>query len=1007
MRIFKSTLLLFCALFTVPLLFGVVPAEEGSQWRKSLNGPWKLSVMHQGKEASVQKLASPGFDDTGWEEIRVPSNWEMAGFEEPRYNFPSDSVVGWYRKEFTLPPSWSTRRVILYFEGVSFGFRLWINGDRVGSFESAYHRAEFDITNFIKRDSVNVMAVRVYRNHLTMGFDCNDAWALSGIYRDVSLSAPSDAHIEDYTVVTEVEGDDGAVVGGEVEVAYFTHNRKNIKPRELSLRLALSYNNKIVATQNRDIQWRNKKFFPAPAEFHIPVSDPHLWNAETPHLYSLKLELLKGGEVVQQLTEQIGIREVTIEDSFIKLNGEPITLRGVARHEIHPAVGRALREEHWKEDIRLMKAANINAVRTAHYPPHPRFLDLCDKYGLYVIDEVPFGFGDKELTNPGALGELLSRAERTVSRDKNHPSVLIWSIGNEHHATQLVTKTSAYVKQLDPTRPVLYPHNNFYRRRYLSGMPTHVDIYAPHYRTAEELRALGQDTTIQRPILHTEYNHSAGTAFGGLEEKWEITECHPSIAGGTIWLWADQGIYRDVNGRKVFNPYEDINAIEPYPSGLSADVWVSEDTIMDSHGIYGTDGIVYADRTPQIDYWETKRVYSPVKILETERKVSSTANEVRLTVLNRYDFLNLDTIAVQYGLSRNNSQVSIERELNIAIPPGDTGEVVLPLETGGDMSNAEYLLTLEFTDHQGRDIYFHTVQLLPEQGKRYYPELAGGELTELSAVDFPGESVSEIPGTIRLSGTGTELISESDQYRWDISRDFQLNGPYLRVGRDPTMAERKTYKNNFWEPPLLSPDSVLSEEYLKANNATHLKRIYLFSHPEKPEQSLELHLILSISETGYLDVNYRIRPRNVSGHFLELGIVFQIPGFTGEVNWLGDGSYPAYPKKSALVTRGFFTMMSGDRHFDGNRQAVDIALFTDSGDNGLAYLGAESNVRWEMHQEALFFGHNARVAGLGTKFEPPGVRIPAENVVEESGQFRLLPLRTGEYPAFRQNMFVE
>jgi len=426
--------LLLGLLIVVAQSQAIIPEDAKSAYVTSLNGTWKFKLFPNDDALRNVNYQEPAFDDSHWQDITVPGNWETQGFEEPQYGTPDESVIGIYRTTFSIPDSWKSRHVLLYTEGVAFGYELWINGKRAGSFESAFQRAEFDITESVRFDTTNSVVLEVYRNRFWVGFDCTDDWALSGIFRDIYLSAAPYAHIEDLSIVTKTgNGKSPAMIHGKIVVNLFFEN--DLKLKNLSADISLSHKGKLISTQLLKFVWSNTKYLPDPLEFRIPVQDASLWNAETPSLYDLSIILKDEDQPLHTLNQRCGIREVMIDGAILKLNGKPIKLRGVCRLEIHPEVGRALREKHWLEDIRLMKEANINAIRMTHWPRHPGFLDLCDELGMYVIDEVPFDFGDDKLVNPLALGALLARAQNTVDRDKNHPSVIIWSVGNENPST--------------------------------------------------------------------------------------------------------------------------------------------------------------------------------------------------------------------------------------------------------------------------------------------------------------------------------------------------------------------------------------------------------------------------------------------------------------------------------------------------------------------------------------------------------------------------------------------
>ena len=980
-------------------IYAILPEEASSEYVQVLNGKWKFKLFANNDYLKSLPFQTMDFDDRAWSEINVPANWELEGFAEPQYGTPVDSVVGVYRRRFTIPENWIGRHVIFYSEGIAFGYELWINGHRVGSFESAFQRAEFDITEHVSYDKKNLIAIRVYRDHDQMVFDCTDDWALSGIFRDVYLYAAPYAHVEDLTIGTLINhGAAAAIIKGKLTVNHFIE--KELKIKKLSASIRLSFESKQLYQQRLPVLWRNNKYLPDPLVFEIPVEAARLWNAETPYLYDLQIVLYDEEKPLHSLQRRIGIREVRIAEGVLQINDRPVKLAGVCQLEIHPQVGRALREEHWLEDLELMKRANINAVRSAHWPPHPRFLELCDTYGLYVIDEVPFDFGDERLQDAKSLAALLGRAQNTIDRDKNHASVIIWGIGNEHPSTRYVNKTAQFVKALDASRPILYPHNNFNSNRILSGIPAWIDIYAPHYLTEEEIVELGEEATLDKPVLLTEYNHALDVAFEGLGEKWEAIERSDKLAGGMIWVWSDQGLYRQVNGREVIDSYADVNALSFRSSALSGDRWVDGNTILDSHGQYGSDGIVYADREAQTDYWQTRKIYSPVKILEKE--VRAGEGGVSLTCLNRYDFINLDQVLLRWEYRVNQSRVQAGEE-RVSIAAHGQGKIFFPVKKF--KREGEHLLRIEATDHHGRRIYEHVVELLGEGGRKDYGRWLGGGGSG-AMVRSEVDSLLPIPGEIAIGKEGTLTVRADGLLSLHWSGGMGMTGPYVRVGRKVTMAERRNLGNQLWTGPLLTSYRLIRKGGEECKGGMRLYLEYVFDRLQGSKEEIGLKVWILVKEEGRLAVEYELAPRGCTGYVQELGIGFKMSNGMGKVEWIGEGPYASYPGKSELSERGIWSLERGDRYFAGNRMHVDVVVLRDERGNGLGLIGRDENVSWEEAGEsALLWSHNLKVAGMGTKFYPSRQLVALKEIETISGKFSLFLLKAGKHPPILQQMF--
>lgn len=984
--------LIICTfILTINLPAGAIVFDpEDSANVKSLNGDWQFKWLDSKQEQLLNSFYQPGFEPSDWDMIRVPSNWEMQGYEQPAYGTSITEEAGLYRKTFQLPDDWADKQIFIYMEGVSFGFKLYLNGEHTGSFESAFQQYQQDVTNYLNVDSTNLIALEVYKDHPVVGFDSNDAWGLSGIYRDVYLVAMPKTFINDFDITIDLNDDQSEATVGINTIIHVVRER-NGEIANLNLNATLNDpSGNQVFSSSIEVPWGNYAFHPGPVSFEISLTDPALWSAEHPRLYQLQLELLSNGSSIHQVEKPLGVREVSVDGNVLKINGKAVKLKGVCRHEIHPEVGRALREKHWRQDLELMKAGNINAVRTSHYPPHPRFLELCDEYGFYVNCEVPFGFGEKMLFDPMHLGDLLARANRTIERDKNHPSVVIWSVGNENPITENVIKTAKYLKMLDPTRPILFPHNNFGGERFdhVTGLPNFVDIYAPHYPSAEYMEEIARENSFGRPLLTTEYNHSLDVAYGAFPNKWRVVEEYENWAGGMIWLWADQGLFRDVRGETVYNSYEDIEILRGKGSVISADRWYNQDTVMDSHGQYGTDGIVYADRVPQTDYWITRKMYSPVWIPEEKLNIRSGKQTISVTIKNRYDFTDLSKLKATWTLEENSDQIA-EGTLNLEAEPGKSQSVSVNLDIPNSVGKKYYFLLFEFTDYNNRKIYEHRIPL--SGADRPVAKFLGKEL------EMP-ITAQNLPETVNF---GKFTLQKRPDNLVDIKKGDQIlaSGPFLHAGRNLTMAEQRMYARQdkpVWTRTLKEPD-LTNVAYQSGENPM-LRMVYEYIHPEDEQEKIVMEVIMALNEDGKINCQYQINPSQSRGYFTELGLSFQVPASLSQVRWVGMGPYPTYPEKSELSTPGFYQMDTTDIYYEGNRSKVDFAFFVNEQGNGVLLAADGSNLAWSKKENGIEISHNQLVAGLGTKFKMPRTTWEARKIGAQSGSFIIMPVE-GSRPA--------
>jgi beta-galactosidase len=938
-----------------------------SQDRLSLNGPWKFKLLPEGAVVDPQ-MADPGFDDSDWALVGVPSNWEMQGFEPPRYARPSNTSA-WYRTRFRVPKDWQQDRIVLRFDGVLYALEVWVNGQRVGEWSSAYQPVQFDVSLLVKNNAINHVAVHVTKRPPAYEFDCNDAWALSGIYRDVTIYRLPENHFSHLHVETHLFDDESA----QLKILYKVAGQADrIK--------ATLYDpaGHIVDKQMRAID----------SSLIFETRNVLFWNAETPNLYALTLQLYRDDKLLHSIEQPVGFRQVRVEDSVLLINGKAVKLRGTCRHEIHPEVGRALREEHWWRDLELMKRAHINMIRTSHYPPHPRLLELCDQLGMYVICEVPFGFGDQHLTDPAFQEELLTRANATVRRDQNHPCVIIWSVGNENPYTPLVEKTVLRVKELDPSRPVCIPQENkdFVQEGF--HLPDFVDILAPHYPVPDQLRSFLQQT--QRPMILTEYSHSLGLAAEGAASLWKIILENENLAGGALWVWSDQGIRR----RDTEDQFPD--------KGPSQAVWLDRNTVLDSDGQSGTDGLVYANRMPHVDYWQIRHIYSPVQIEERQLVIESGQKKLEFTVHNRYDFLSLEQHNLDYLIVRDN-QMLVHDVIPLSALAGQTETMTLPADLPAPLGNHDYRMEIRILDNNRRSMHNVTIELEHEQNlaerllsKEVNPFVRVKDQTFEIFQDPIKTLIDRQSGRITITGLNDPLLLDS--------------APLLRVSRKPTMAEqrikrRKWQGDFYWQPPTLASHLVQSCEIDTSGTVPVCRMQLRYVRPDSEEQVIELDLNLTFQRNGGIDADYDLDFSQVSGVFLELGLAFEMPEQMSEFRWLGLGPYASYPAKWQINQRGLYHLNGQDLRFQGNRRDVDLALFTDSYGNGVAWVMDHEQVGVERHQERIVMSHNLVVSGRGTKVNPTQHPVMAAELEPVRGHFLIVPLTGQEWSMGLRSLF--
>ncbi len=920
---------------------------SGARKTFSLDGTWKFRLLN-GKPVLPERFDEPevvldglreaadtvfytaGFDVSSWSDIKVPGCWEMQGFSEPTYGVvPSQS--GLYKRTFDLPEDWAGGRIFVRFGGVLYSYRLWVNGKEAGRWDSAANDASFEITDLVRPGERNEIAVRADTRSPYYLLDKFDNWALSGIYRSVDLMWFPDTFISDCFVSTKVPGKGRGLVEADLSL-----EGKSLDGHSVYARL-LSPSGKVVSSKTVKVSGPS-------ARLGFQVSKAELWSAETPSLYTLSAELRKGGKTVQTIRKKVGIREISVKDGVLMLNGSPLKLRGVNSHDLDPYTGKTLSEESMLRDVKMWKEGNINFLRCCHYPPDERKLEICDSVGIYVLDEVSFHFWRKADTVHA--DNLVSRARATVLRDRSHPCVIIWGIGNENDICASSVKAAESVKELDKTRLIAYAGT-------AENLPGIADLYCRHYPNLKDLKDWKGGS---RPYLATEYAHSLGLSFGtDFAEIWKEMFRRPDIAGGAVWHFQDQGIINE-------------SVLPVDRTSLTTDAWISP-TRYFAASLEGCDGIVYADRTPQADWWLVKAVYSPVQIVEKSLS-AAPGEELRVQVYNQYDFLDLSTVAGKWTLFKNNGRIS-SGSLSLRCAPHDTVSVVLPVKAPANPGCDIWTLRMEFTDAQGRDIHRHDINLTAPG--------AAGLLKE-------------------------EILSSLSGVEEHPVRDLV---PLVRAGRAPMLADvtvRDRHfggKDYYWEPFLFGAKAVEVEE---KGGVSEAQAVYWRNYPYVTEHFKADYRFKPLGG-GAIGLDFNVEPVTATGYFLEAGVSWALPEEATVFRWIGDGPFPVWPDKKGYEYFGIHEKIKGDLDFNGNRTGVQVALVTDEKGNGLAILSDGADISAEVLGGRIYLSYNSLVAGVGHKKTMSPLNYPAGEVKSFGGKLILIPLQEGRWPEPLERIF--
>ncbi len=684
-----------------------------SPYCQLLNGDWKFHYVGH-PDARVTDFYNPEFDDRNWDTIPVPSNWQMHGYGIPLYTnitypFKKDppfvmgepdpsythaplenrNPVGSYRKTFEVPGSWDGRQVFIVFEGVDSAFFLWVNGKKVGYSQDSRTPAEFDLTNYLVKGE-NTLAVEVYQFSDGSYLEDQDMWRLSGIFRDVYLWSSSKVDIRDFTVVSGLdESYRKGVLEVTMEVASYENNAGEF---EIHAQLfdgtrALVDPVKLVG-KNDGVETRS--------ELGFKVADLAVepWSAERPKLYDLVIELASAGKVSTFYSTKVGFRSSEVKNGQILINGQPILFKGVNRHEHDPYTGHTVTEANMRQDLLLMKRLNLNAVRTSHYPNHPRFYELCDEIGIYVIDEAnieshDMGWQTNPLTDdPMWFAAHKDRIVNMVERDKNHPSVVIWSMGNESGDGINFQLCSAWIRQNDPTRPIHYDR---------ASRQPYTDMFSEMYTDVDRLETYAQEQEalppeMQRPAILCEYNHAMGNSSGNLKEYWDLFRKYRNLQGGFIWDFVDQGLFvpqkksdlqrtvgHDLRKESGTGEYSDLQAAKDFKYGGDFGDFPNDNS-------FCFNGIVMADRSLSPQAYEVKYL---MQDLHT-RLLSSEPGLHRLEIRNERFFTATDDCRLHWVLTKDGKTVD-EGWLDDATSIPAQGTKLLELRSKGIEGGEQHL----------------------------------------------------------------------------------------------------------------------------------------------------------------------------------------------------------------------------------------------------------------------------------------------------------------------------
>ncbi len=732
----------------------------------SLNGEWSFLWKNDYKQLP-KDFYKKNYKEEKWDKITVPANWEMKGYGIPIYvnasyefnqknptppDVPDDLAqnAGVYRKVFELPSAWKDEKVYLHLGAVKSAFKLYINGTFVGVGKDSKLASEFDITPYLTSGK-NLIAMEVRRWTDASYLECQDMWRFSGISRDCYLYMRPKIHFYDLNIESTLSNNyaDGRLIAS-VEVWNETIEDKSKYQAELSV----YYNDKLLYQEKKNTTALKRAFGKTELQFQADFPQVNAWSAELPHLYRLQMVLYDAeGKVKEVISRPIGFRTVEIIGANLLVNGKRILIKGVNRHETDPYTGQVISRESMEKDVMLMKALNFNAVRTCHYPDDPYFYDLCDQYGLYVMDEAnveSHGMHyevDKTLANDTQWEYAhLLRMQRMVERDKNHPSVIIWSMGNEAGNGWNFYKGYKMMKGLDPTRPIHYE---------LAHYDWNTDIESRMYRRIPFLLEYALSHH-QKPFLQCEYAHAMGNSLGNFQEYWDVYEHYPKLQGGFIWDFVDQGIYKTLpNGKKILTYGGDYG-----------------DKSTPSDNNFLINGVIASDRSWHPHSYEVRKV---------QQEIGFQYKNNVLTLRNKHFFKDLSNYEIQWKLLKEGREVQKGNITDLIVLPQT--EATIPMPTLLVDKQAEYILQ-------------YTAALKEDEGL-----LKKG--TELAFAEFPltnyhPTKVEEDNTPISIEETSSYILLQNKNFSAKIDK---VTGKWMsfKVKKEELFAP-EGLEVNLWRP---------------------------------------------------------------------------------------------------------------------------------------------------------------------------------------------------------------
>lgn len=918
---------------------------EKSPYYLLLNGVWKFYFVDSYKQLP-ENITDPSTDTEQWHDIKVPGNWEMQGFGTAIYTnhgyefkprnpqpplLPEENPVGVYRRDFEIPTTWQDRDIYLNLDGAKAGVYVYINGKEVGYSEDSKTTAEFYINPYLQPGR-NVLTLKIFRWCTGSYLECQDFWRISGIERDVYLWSQPKTALQDFRLISTL---DDSYQNGIFKLSTDLRN-KSKRDEVLTVQYELCHHSgKVVATEQKIIPVKAGKT--NTTEFAATLPAVATWTAEHPNLYRLFIYIKQGDRTIEVIPARVGFRRFEMSTTqqldahgrpynVFLVNGQPIKLKGVNIHEHNPQTGHYVTEELMRHDFELMRQNNINSVRLCHYPQSRRFYELCDEYGLYVYDEANIESHGMyyDLRKGGTLGNnpewLTAHMDRTINmyeRSKNHPSVIVYSLGNEAGNGYNFYQTYLWVKEREQkgmNRPVCYERAQW---------EWNTDMYVPQYPSAAWLEQIGANGS-DRPVIPSEYSHAMGNSSGNLQEQWDAIYRYPNLQGGYIWDWVDQGLWIDKDG-----------GYWAYGGDFGKDA--------PSDGNFLCNGLVNPDRNPHPAMAEVKHAYQNVTFASAlpYKQITGKYTDFPITVTNRFYFSSLSDYRIEYNLLVDGKSIR-KGNLTLTTAPQQSENVNIPLKLKTE-TDKEYLLNLTvYTKKEERGIPANFAiaqeQLIVQSIKHEKPTLFQTAKGKAPNIEIQTNQIIVSNNTFRFvfdkkQGIATSYQVNGIEYFQD---GFGLRPNFWRGPTDNDYGNGMPERLQIWKKSSHDFQVIETDSRTEGNTAT-LKVVYLLAagNPYTVEYAIrpdgvihvaghfcsltatekEIELSEEARTATYSPNVAAARKAAVGLNVPRIGMRLRLPQNMQQIEYYGRGPSENYPDRNAGSMLGIYNSTVSDMYF--------------------------------------------------------------------------------------------